>query len=137
MTARLALLALIALVAGCGGGADPPAETVQTPPPQSSATPGEQTSAPPAQGSAANAFIGSIAVDPSDGTVMRLEKGGSTLLLNGSRQVDDGPGEYPDIYRVFVDLIDARASLVDIAPFRLVADCLLIGRTTRADPIHM
>jgi len=78
-----------------------------------------------------------VSIEASDGTVMRLEKGGSTLLLNGSRQVDDGPGEYPDIYRVFVDLIDARASLVDIAPFRLVADCLLIGRTTRADPIHM
>ena len=38
---------------------------------------------------------------------------------------DDGPGEYPDIYRTFVDLIDERRSLVDVAPLRLVADCLL------------
>jgi hypothetical protein len=78
-----------------------------------------------------------ISVEASDGTLVRLEKGGATLVLNGTPQADDGPGEYPDIYRVFVDLIDARASLVDVAPFRLVADCLLIGRTKRVDPVHM
>jgi predicted dehydrogenase len=78
-----------------------------------------------------------ISVEASDGTLVRLEKGGATLVLNGTPQADDGPGEYPDIYRVFVDLIDARASLVDVAPFRLVADCLLIGRTRRVDPVHM
>jgi len=102
VTARLALLALIALVAGCGGGDDPPAETVQTPPPQSSATPGEQTSAPPAQGSAANAFIGSIAVDPSDGTVMlgtglglfRVDKGAKEAeRVTGEMQTGDGSGQ--------------------------------------------
>ena len=38
-----------------------------------------------------------------------------------------GIGEYPDIYRTFVDLIDERRSLVDVAPLRLVADCLLVG----------
>ena len=42
---------------------------------------------------------------------------------------DDGPGEYPDIYRTFVDLIDERRSLVDVAPLRLVADCLLARPT--------
>ena len=78
-----------------------------------------------------------ITVEASDGTAVRLEKGGATLLLNGTAQSDDGPGEYPDIYRTFVDLIDARATLVDVAPFRLVADCLLIGRTTSVDPIRM
>jgi len=102
VTARLALLALIALVAGCGGSDDPPAETVQTPPPQSSATPGEQTSAPPAQGSAANAFIGSIAVDPSDGTVMlgtglglfRLDKGAEEAeRVTGEMQAGNGSGQ--------------------------------------------
>jgi len=93
---------LVALVlAGCGGD-DPPAETVQTPPPQSSATPGEQTSAPPAQGSAANAFIGSIAVDPSDGTVMlgtglglfRVDKGAKEAeRVTGEMQAGDGSGQ--------------------------------------------
>ena len=52
-----------------------------------------------------------------------------------SAQADDGTGEYPDIYRTFVDLIDERRSLVDVAPFRLVADCLLVGRRTSVEAV--
>ena len=66
---------------------------------------------------------------------MRLENGGSRLLLNGQVSDDDGPGEYPDIYRAFVDLIDERRSLVDVAPLRLVADCLLVGRRQEVEPV--
>ena len=57
------------------------------------------------------------------------------LTINGKVQADDGPGEYPDIYRTFVDLIDERRSLVDVAPLRLVADCLLVGRRIAVDPV--
>lgn len=78
-----------------------------------------------------------IAVETVDGTSVRLEDGGAQLLLNGVPQDDDGPGEYPDIYRTFVELIDSRSSLVDVAPFRLVADCLLVGRTTQVEPVRM
>jgi predicted dehydrogenase len=78
-----------------------------------------------------------ITVETTDGTSVRLEDGGAKLILNGETQSDDGPGEYPGIYRTFVDLIDERRSLVDVAPFRLVADCLLVGSTTRVDPIAM
>jgi predicted dehydrogenase len=77
-----------------------------------------------------------ITIESSDGTRVRLEDGGARLILNGEAQADDGIGEYPDIYRTFVDLIDERRSLVDVAPFRLVADCLLVGRTTRVEPVH-
>jgi predicted dehydrogenase len=76
-----------------------------------------------------------IEVLTTDGTRVRLEAGGSRLLLNGEAHDDDGPGEYPDIYRQFVDLIDRRESLVDVAPLRLVADCLLVGRTQVAGTI--
>jgi hypothetical protein len=78
-----------------------------------------------------------IAVETADGTQLRLEGGGSTLLLNGQLQTDDGPGEYPDIYRQFVDLIDERRSLVDVAPLRLVADCLLLGRRTIVEAVSV
>jgi hypothetical protein len=47
--------------------------------------------------------------------------------MSGEEQRDTGPGEYLDISRTFVDLIDQRQSLVDVAPFRLVADSLLVG----------
>jgi len=71
-----------------------------------------------------------ITVETSDGRVVRLEDGGARLLIDGEAQVDNGPGEYRDIYRTFVDLIDERRSLVDVAPFRLVADALLVARRT-------
>ncbi len=78
-----------------------------------------------------------ITVEAADGTSVRLEDGGAKLILNGDVQADSGAGEYPDIYRTFVDLIDERRRLVDVAPFRLVADCLLVGRTSRTDPIRL
>jgi hypothetical protein len=76
-----------------------------------------------------------ITVETSDGSRLRLEDGGSKLLLDGALQQDDGPGEYPDIYRTFIDLIDERKSLVDVAPLRLVADCLLLGRRTIVEAV--
>jgi hypothetical protein len=78
-----------------------------------------------------------ISVRTADGIEMRLEDGGSRLLVNGAEQAEAGIGEYPDIYREFVDLIDERRSLVDVAPLRLVADCLLLGRTRRVDAVRM
>lgn len=100
--ARLVIL-LALVLAGCGGGDDPPAETVQTPPPQSSATAAPQTDqVAPAPASAANAFIGSIAVDPNDGTVMlgtglglfRLDKGAKEAQrVTGEMQAGDGSGQ--------------------------------------------
>jgi predicted dehydrogenase len=76
-----------------------------------------------------------IAVETIDGTELRLEQGGARLILDGEAHKDDGPGEYPDIYRTFADLIDERRSLVDVAPFRLVADCLLTGSRKVVEPV--
>ena len=75
-----------------------------------------------------------ITLETDDGMKIRLENGGARLILNGETSVDDGIGEYPDIYRTFVDLIDERRSLVDVAPLRLVADCLLVGRRSASKP---
>ena len=77
-----------------------------------------------------------ISVEAGDGTKVRLEDGGARLLLNGEASADSGIGEYPDIYRAFLDLIDRRRSLVDVAPLRLVADCLLVGRRSEVEAIN-
>ena len=77
-----------------------------------------------------------ITIETRDGDKVRLEDGGAKLLVNGVEQPTTGLGEYPDIYRVFVDLLDERRSLVDVAPFRLVADSLLVGRRTTVDSVH-
>lgn len=100
MFARLAILTALVL-AGCGGSSNDPAPT-QTAPPTSSATPGAQDSAPPPTTSGANAFIGSIAVDPGDGTVMlgtglglfRLDKGAKDAeRVNGQLASPSGSGQ--------------------------------------------
>lgn len=78
-----------------------------------------------------------IAVKTTDGMEVRLEGGGSKLLVNGEERPGTGPGEYPDIYREFVDLIDERRSHVDVAPLRLVADCLLLGRRNVVEAVIM
>jgi predicted dehydrogenase len=77
-----------------------------------------------------------ISIETSDGAAVRLEDGGARLILGGQASTDSGIGEYPDIYRTFVQLIDERRSLVDVAPFRLVADSLLVAKTTWVDPVH-
>ena len=76
-----------------------------------------------------------IAIETADGLRISLEGGGSSLSIDGERHEDSGPGEYPDIYRTFLDLIDERSSLVDVAPFRLVADCLLVGERRIVEPV--
>ena len=77
-----------------------------------------------------------IAVRTADGHEVRLENGGSRLSIDGVEQASKGAGEYSDIYRQFVELIDERRSHVDVVPLRLVADCLLAGRrhTVEAAP---
>jgi photosystem II stability/assembly factor-like uncharacterized protein len=92
--ARLAMLVLIAL-AGCGG--DEPAPTAEQTP-----TPNPTIEAEPSEpGSAANAFIGSLAVDPADGTLVigtglglfRAEKGQSKAVrVTGELTTPDGSG---------------------------------------------
>jgi predicted dehydrogenase len=77
-----------------------------------------------------------IAVETSDGLDLRLERGGAALVVNGQAQSCAGRGEYPSIYAHFLDLIDNRRSDIDVAPLRLVADCLLVGRRHTAQAIE-
>jgi len=77
-----------------------------------------------------------IAVETDDGLAVTLEKGGAELIVNGALQPSLGMGEYPSIYTRFVDLIDNRRSDIDLAPLRLVADCLLVGRTHRIEAVE-
>ncbi len=77
-----------------------------------------------------------ITVEAEDGLNLRLEEGGSKLMVNGSAQSCEGMGEYPSLYAHFVDLIDNRRSDMDLTPLRLVADCLLVGRHRRAASVE-
>lgn len=76
-----------------------------------------------------------IDIKTTDGLNIFLKEGGARLFIDGAEQDVSGPGEYPDIYREFVDLIDQRRSSVDVRPLRLVADSYLAACRTTVDPI--
>lgn len=96
MRAPLLAVAALLAIAGCGG--DDPPETAAT----STPTPNPTIEAEPSEpGSAANAFIGSLAVDPKDGTLMigtglglfRADQGASKAeRVIGELTTPDGAG---------------------------------------------
>lgn len=71
----------------------------------------------------------------AEGREVLLEDGGARLSVDGAAQQVSDIGEYPDIYRRFVDLIDQRRSDVDVRPLKLVADCLLVGSRSRVESV--
>ncbi len=74
-----------------------------------------------------------IAADLADGTALRLTGGGTTLGVDGT-VVEDAPRhEYDRIYARFADLLAARTSHIDAAPFELVADAFMVGRREQVD----
>jgi D-galactose 1-dehydrogenase len=76
-----------------------------------------------------------IAVE-SDGGRLELKDGGARMLVDGA-ETERGPDrEYPNIYRRFARLIDARESDVDASPLRICADAFLMGRRQYTDPFH-
>lgn len=78
-----------------------------------------------------------IAIRTASGQQTELRDGGKRLFVDGTEHQADGPGEYPDLYRKFADLIDCRESLVDAEPLRLVADCLLVGKRASVAPVTL
>ena len=77
-----------------------------------------------------------IDIRTTDGRAVKLTEGGSRLFVDGEERTVTGLGEYPGIYREFVDLIDQRRSLVDVRPLRLVADCLLASRRRQVEAVQ-
>ena len=77
-----------------------------------------------------------IEVRTVDGASVVLKDGGARLFIDGTEQQVSGLGEYPDIYREFVDLIDQRRSSVDVRPLRLVADCFLAASRTQVEAVQ-
>ncbi len=74
-----------------------------------------------------------IEVETVNGLQLKLREGGSKLEIGGKLMVDETPEEYEGIYACFDTLLNERRSLVDDAPFRLVADAFMIGRRVQVE----
>lgn len=77
-----------------------------------------------------------IRIRTVEGLDLALLDGGSRLLLDDSEQRTENEGEYPDLYREFVRLIDERRSSVDLRPLRMVADSMLLARWHETEPVE-
>jgi D-galactose 1-dehydrogenase len=68
-----------------------------------------------------------IAIETEEGSSLLLENGGAKLSVDGKAVIDQPMTEYERIYERFADLLDRGESVIDEAPFALVADSFLIG----------
>jgi D-galactose 1-dehydrogenase len=77
-----------------------------------------------------------ISIELTDGSSLRLSKGGARLELDGKLLIEETPAEYEGIYRHFAQLLASGESDVDCAPLQLVADAFLLGRRLAVAPFH-
>lgn len=71
----------------------------------------------------------------TDRGVLDLSQGGATVSADGQTLASAGAlsGEYDRIYARFAELIAKGESDVDVAPFRHVADAMMLGRRVQTD----
>ena len=74
-----------------------------------------------------------IRVDTDHGKLV-LTHGASRMAVDGQPLDVGDEAEYAALYRNFAQLIEARQSDVDLAPFRLVADAYLLGQRHEVGP---
>lgn len=71
----------------------------------------------------------------TDRGTLELSQGGATVILDGETNASESSlsGEYDRIYARFGQLIERGESDVDLAPFRHVADAMMLGRRVQTD----
>jgi D-galactose 1-dehydrogenase len=74
-----------------------------------------------------------IEIEAEAGFKLKLSHGGSRLEIDGREVVNEQPEEYQGIYERFATLLSERRSVVDDAPFRLVADAFMVGKRVQVE----
>ncbi len=75
-----------------------------------------------------------IEIVTDKGENMVLSEGGARLSVDGEKVETEGLAEYPSLYARFAELVESRASHVDITPLRLTAEAFLLGRRIAVEP---
>ncbi len=73
-----------------------------------------------------------ITMETDDGRAM-LTEGGARFAVDGTEQVAGEDQEYPRLYKRFTELLERKASEVDIRPMRHVADAFTLGKRVVVD----
>jgi D-galactose 1-dehydrogenase len=74
-----------------------------------------------------------IEIRTQNGATLTLIDGGSKLAVDGTIIVAEPMAEYEGIYERFAGLLDRGESTVDVAPFHLVADAMVVGKRETTD----
>jgi D-galactose 1-dehydrogenase len=77
-----------------------------------------------------------ISIETTNGTLLKLAKGGARLEAGGPLIIEEPPREYEAIYKRFAELLSKRKSLVDESPQRLVADAFMLGRRIEVEAFN-
>ena len=80
--------------------------------------------------------IWTIAIETREGTQLKLEKGGTVLLVNGTETVANPSEEYEAIYERFATLLKKGKSEMDGSPLRLMGDAFLLGARENVEDFH-
>lgn len=80
--------------------------------------------------------IWTIAIETGTGTQLKLEKGGTVLVVDDEQQVAEPSTEYEQIYARFAKLLKKGKSDMDGAPLLLIADAFLLGARENVDDFH-
>lgn len=76
-----------------------------------------------------------IHLDTDAGQVDVLN-GGATLVIDGRTVSNEPEREYPELYRLFADLVRTGRSDVDIAPLQHVADAFMLAKRRTIAPYY-
>ncbi|HEY9012424.1 MAG TPA: Gfo/Idh/MocA family oxidoreductase [Devosia sp.] len=80
--------------------------------------------------------IWTVAIETQKGSKLRLEKGGTVLVVNDHVVVQNPSEEYEGIYDRFAKLLKKGKSDMDGAPLRLISDAFFLGARENVDEFH-
>jgi D-galactose 1-dehydrogenase len=80
--------------------------------------------------------IWTISIETAHGKVLKLEKGGTVLRVDGYVEVENPSEEYEGIYAHFAELLRTGMSDVTGEPLQIVADAYLLGRRVTVDAFN-
>ncbi|HHY49423.1 MAG TPA: Gfo/Idh/MocA family oxidoreductase [Alphaproteobacteria bacterium] len=80
--------------------------------------------------------VWTVAIETAAGTRLRLEQGGTVLVVNDEVQLRHPSEEYERIYERFATLLNERRSEMDGSPLMLIADAFLLGARENVAEFH-
>jgi D-galactose 1-dehydrogenase len=80
--------------------------------------------------------IWTLSIETQAGSKLRLEKGGTVLVVNDHVIIQNPSEEYEGIYDRFAKLLKKRKSDMDGAPLRLISDAFFLGARENVEEFH-